>query len=55
MTLLLSIIDYFIPSKGAKKFGGTKYDVWGTNIGLFLGFFIPIPFGFIIAACLGAF
>ena len=55
MTLLLSIIDYFIPSKGAKKFGGTKYDVWGTNIGLFLGFFVPIPFGFIIAAFLGAF
>lgn len=54
-TLLVSIIDYIIPSKGTKKFGGTKYGVWGTNIGLVLGLFIPIPFGFIIAAFLGAF
>lgn len=55
ITLLLSVLDYFIPAKGAKKFGGSSYGIWGTNIGLFIGLLTPIPFGFIIGAFLGAF
>lgn len=55
ITLLLSILDYFIPAKGAKKFGGSSYGIWGTNIGLFIGLLAPIPFGFIIGSFLGAF
>jgi uncharacterized protein len=55
ITLTLSILDYIIPAKGTKKFGGSYYGVWGTNIGLVLGFLSPIPFGFIIGAFLGAF
>ena len=47
ITILISILDYTIPAKGTKKFGGTKYGVWGTNIGLLVGLFFP-PFGFII-------
>ena len=55
ITLVLSVLDYFIPAKGAKKFGGSSYGIWGTNIGLFIGLLTPIPFGFIIGAFLGAF
>ena len=55
ITLLLSVLDYFIPAKGTKKFGGSSYGIWGTNIGLLIGLLTPIPFGFIIGAFLGAF
>ena len=49
------ILDYIIPAQGTRKFGGSGYGVWGTNIGLLVGIFVPIPFGFIIGAFVGAF
>src|SRR6476620_1698853 len=56
ITLFIIILDYVIPAKGTKKFGGSKYGIWGTNIGLLIGlFFIPVPFGFVLGAFLGAF
>ena len=55
ITITILILDYIIPAKGTKKFGGSKYGIWGTNIGLLVGlFFIPIPFGFVIGAFAGA-
>ncbi|OGS82305.1 MAG: hypothetical protein A3G95_08055 [Flavobacteria bacterium RIFCSPLOWO2_12_FULL_31_7] len=54
ITILLSILDYFIPAKGTKMFGGTSYGIWGTNIGLVVGLFFP-PLGFLICPFLGAF
>ena len=49
------IIDYFIPAMGTKRFGGSKYGVYGTTIGLIIGLFVPIPFGILIGAFAGAF
>lgn len=56
IAIFIFIIDYFIPAMGTKRFGGTKYGVYGTTIGLFIGlFFIPIPLGFLLGAFAGAF
>ncbi|TGD57668.1 DUF456 domain-containing protein [Flavobacterium humi] len=55
VTVLITVLDYMIPAKGTRKFGGSSYGVWGTNIGLVVGLFVPIPFGFVIGAFLGAF
>ena len=54
ITIILSVLDYIIPAQGTKRFGGSKYGIWGTNIGLIVGLIAPIPFGFLIGPFLGA-
>ncbi len=48
-------IDYVIPAWGTKKFGGSKYGVWGTILGLILGIIFLGPLGIIVGPFTGAF
>lgn len=54
IALIIFIVDYFIPALGAKRFGGSKYGMYGTTIGLIVGLLSPIPFGLLIGAFVGA-
>lgn len=55
IAILIWLIDYFIPAIGTKKFGGTRYGVIGTMIGLVFGMLFLGPFGIIIGPFVGAF
>jgi len=55
ISLLVWVLDYFIPAIGTKRFGGTRYGVYGTTIGLIIGLLSPIPFGMLLGAFFGAF
>ncbi len=55
IAVLIWIIDYFIPAMGTKKFGGSKFGVIGSMLGLIVGIVFLGPLGIIIGPFLGAF
>ena len=52
-TIVVSVLDYVVPAWGTKQFGGTKYGVWGSTIGVFIGLFAGL-WGVILGPLAGA-
>lgn len=54
ITVVVVVLDYLIPAFGTKKYGGSRWGIAGTMIGLLVGIFIFPPFGIIIGPIAGA-
>lgn len=54
IVLVSLVLDYLIPIWGTKRYGGTRYGVWGCTLGFLLAFWMG-PWGVILGPFLGAF
>lgn len=54
LTALVTVLDYLVPAAGAKKYGASKFGVWGSLAGLVIGFFFFPPFGMFVGGFVGA-
>lgn len=54
VVVLITVLDYLVPMYGTRRFGGSKYGLWGCTLGLLAGFWFG-PLGIIIGPFAGAF
>jgi uncharacterized protein YqgC (DUF456 family) len=53
VTILVIALDYIIPLLGAKRYGASKWGVWGSVLGMAIGIFWS-PFAMLLGAFIGA-
>ena len=51
--IVVTVLDYYIPIWGTKKFGGSKYGMWGCTLGFMAAFWLG-PWGVVIGPFIGA-
>jgi uncharacterized protein YqgC (DUF456 family) len=54
LTVIMLILDYIVGAAGAKKFGASKWGIWGSMLGMIVGLFVFPPFGLFIGGFVGA-
>jgi len=54
VAIAVTILDYFVPIWGTRRYGGTKYGSWGATIGVVVGIFMFPPLGIILFPFIGA-
>ena len=54
VTVVVSLVDYFLPAYMTRVFGGSRSGVIGATVGVFAGFFLFPPLGIIIGPFAGA-
>ncbi len=54
ISVVVSIVDNFLPVYLTKRLGGSKSGVWGATIGMIVGFIAFPPLGVIFCPLLGA-
>lgn len=54
LTIFVTLLDYIIPSIGAKRYGASKWGVLGSITGMIIGIFFIPPLGMLIGGFLGA-
>lgn len=55
LTAISTVLNYLIPAKTNRKYGGTRWGSVGSIIGTLVGLFFFPPFGFFIGMILGVF
>ena len=55
LTLASVVLNYVIPAKTNRKYGGTRWGSIVSIVGTFVGIFLPIPLGFLVGMFAGVF
>ncbi len=53
VTILVIVMDHIIPLLGAKRYGASKWGIWGSVLGMAIGIFWS-PFAMLVGAFIGA-
>lgn len=53
VVIVITLLDYVVPAWGTKRYGGSKWGVWGSTIGVFIGLFFGAA-GVILGPLVGA-